>query len=69
VIGPIDWTISAEGIAVVAAILGSAKWIVSSLDRLRQKLDVFSIEHEFLIADWCKRTGTDPKDLPTRTKL
>lgn len=35
------------------------------MDRLAAK---FLVEHEILIADYCKRVGIEVKDLPTRMK-
>jgi hypothetical protein len=35
------------------------------MDRLAAK---FLVEHEILIADYCKRLGIEVKDMPTRMK-
>lgn len=56
-----DFTISIGNIATFALVVLT----LFRIDRLAAK---FLVEHEILIADYCKRMGIEVRDMPTRMK-
>lgn len=56
-----DLTISLGNIVTVAFIMGMI-W------RIERAYNLYSVEHEMLIADYCARHEIHVRDLPTRTK-
>jgi hypothetical protein len=55
-------------VAIITIILGVLR-IDSSLRGILHKLEIFTIEHEIILADYCKRAGIDLNELPTRTRM
>jgi hypothetical protein len=56
-----DFTISIGNIITIFVVFGA----LFRMDRLAAK---FLVEHEILIADYCKRVGIEVEDMPTRMK-
>ena len=57
----LDLTISLGSILTIVTVLGIGL-------RLDRQLAHFLVEHEILIADYCKRSGISTNELPTRIK-
>ena len=60
--------ITAGNVAVLASVGGAAKWIVSAINKLTRKLDVFTVEHEMLLSDYCRQHHIKVSELPTRSR-
>jgi hypothetical protein len=56
-----DFSFSLGNIVTLVAIVA----MFLRVDRIAAK---FLVEHEILVADYCKRTGIEVRDLPTRIK-
>jgi hypothetical protein len=63
-----DLTISLGSILTFGSIMVLAVTLAVNMKTLVRKMDIFLVEHEILIADYCKRTGTSPSELPTRAR-
>lgn len=57
----LDFSISIGQLAVLVTLLGLI-W------RVERAYNLYSIEHEILMADYCERKGIDLRRLPTRSK-
>lgn len=56
-----DFTISLGNLLTIGLVV----IVLFRIDRLAAK---FLVEHEILIADYCKRIGIEIEDMPTRMK-
>ena len=60
-----DLTIS---LGNILTIIGCGLMWLRKERRMERLVEKFLIEHEILIADYCKRMGIDASELPTRIK-
>jgi hypothetical protein len=63
-----DFSISIGNIVTFAALLGGIWRVEKFLRSTQSLLQKFSIEHEILIQDYCKRNQIDLNAFPTRMK-
>jgi hypothetical protein len=63
-----DLTFSFGNVTTVIAIVGGIIRAEIWMHNLLRRLDLFSIEHEMLLQDFCKRAGTTIGQLATRGK-
>jgi len=59
---------TAGNLATVAVIVGALVRGERWMHAIMKRMDLFSVEHEILLADLCKRTGIDIDSLPTRSR-
>lgn len=60
------FTFSLGDLALIITLLGAAYRIQRFALGVQKSLDLFAIEHEILLADFCKRNNIRLQDLPTR---
>lgn len=64
----VDFTITLGNILTWVAFVGTVIRVEKFMSEMRTAVQIFRLEHEILIRDYCERHGLKIDDFPTRLK-